>query len=96
MYLLAILPWRECEILKMRLGLNMSAHTAKEVGIHFGISGNRIRQLEARARDRICNYLLKQEGIENMSKKEIRNLVFILEALKSDLKSSPRSLHKTQ
>ncbi len=44
------LPHREAEILRLRFGLNGSqVYTLEEIGQRFGVSRERIRQLEARA-----------------------------------------------
>ncbi len=47
---LALLPPREQKILKMRFGLETGrAHTLEEVGQEFGVTRERIRQIEAKA-----------------------------------------------
>lgn len=48
------LPSREAEILRMRFGLDGSEPvTLEDIGAHFGVSRERIRQLEARALKRM-------------------------------------------
>ena len=47
---LGTLPAREAEILRMRFGINQEkAMTLEEVGGHYGITKERIRQIEAKA-----------------------------------------------
>jgi RNA polymerase primary sigma factor len=59
---LALLPPREQKILRMRFGLeNGRAHTLEEVGQEFGVTRERIRQIEAKA-------LKKLEKHESSSK----------------------------
>jgi RNA polymerase primary sigma factor len=44
------LPDREAQIIRLRFGLSGSeAYTLEEIGQQFGVSRERIRQLEARA-----------------------------------------------
>ena len=50
------LPSREAEILKMRFGINLEkAMTLEEVGSHYGLSKERIRQLENKAIRKLRN-----------------------------------------
>jgi RNA polymerase primary sigma factor len=45
-----VLSDREREVLEMRFGLNDGQdHTLEEVGKHFGVTRERIRQIEAKA-----------------------------------------------
>jgi len=47
---LAALTPREANILKMRFGIGMNSdHTLEEVGAQFGVTRERIRQIEAKA-----------------------------------------------
>jgi RNA polymerase primary sigma factor len=47
---LGLLNPREREVLEMRFGLNDGQdHTLEEVGQHFGVTRERIRQIEAKA-----------------------------------------------
>ncbi|MCH4560745.1 sigma-70 family RNA polymerase sigma factor [Mesorhizobium jarvisii] len=50
---IAELPSREQRILQMRFGINGDEHTLEEVGKVFGVTRERIRQLEARALQKI-------------------------------------------
>ena len=44
------LSYREAKVLKMRFGLNMNSdHTLEEVGKQFDVTRERIRQIEAKA-----------------------------------------------
>jgi len=57
------LPPREAEILRMRFGIDRnSVHTLEEVGQHFNISRERVRQIEARA----LRALRRQSNIEQL------------------------------
>ena len=63
------LPPREQKILKMRFGLEEyegQTHTLEEVGTEFGVTRERIRQIEAKALDRIRQHraLRKLEGMQ--------------------------------
>lgn len=56
---------REQKILEMRFGLNDGVtHTLKEVGQEFGVTRERIRQIEAKALERIqhSNLIQKLKG----------------------------------
>lgn len=58
--LLEQLPQRECRILRLRFGMeDDTCHTLHEVGRILGISGQRVRQLEQRALEK-----LRQMGVE--------------------------------
>jgi RNA polymerase primary sigma factor len=51
---LALLTPREEKILKMRFGIGqMSNHTLEEVGREFSVSRERIRQIEAKALEKL-------------------------------------------
>jgi RNA polymerase primary sigma factor len=51
------LPPREQKILEMRFGLiDGVAHTLEEVGQEFGVTRERIRQIEAKALEKIQNH----------------------------------------
>ncbi|PJF25187.1 MAG: RNA polymerase subunit sigma, partial [Phototrophicales bacterium] len=53
-YLLETLTPREAHILQLRFGLlNGRAHTLEEVGQQFGLTRERIRQIEGRALRRL-------------------------------------------
>ena len=44
------MPPREAQVLRMRFGIGMpSDHTLEEVGRQFGVTRERIRQIEAKA-----------------------------------------------
>jgi RNA polymerase primary sigma factor len=52
--MLEMLPPREAWILKLRYGLsNGKTHTLREVGLKFGVSRERIRQIETQAINRL-------------------------------------------
>jgi RNA polymerase primary sigma factor len=46
---LTALPPRDAEILQLRFGIGCTEHTLEEIGEHFAITRERIRQLENRA-----------------------------------------------
>ena len=47
---LATLTPREERVLRMRFGIGMNSdHTLEEVGLHFAVTRERIRQIEAKA-----------------------------------------------
>jgi RNA polymerase primary sigma factor len=50
---LAGLTPREQRILRMRFGIGMSDHTLEEVGKEFGVTRERIRQIEAKALEKL-------------------------------------------
>jgi RNA polymerase sigma factor (sigma-70 family) len=51
---LAALPEREAQILRLRYGLETDRpYTLKEIGAHFGLSRERIRQLERIALEKL-------------------------------------------
>ncbi|MCS7070641.1 MAG: RNA polymerase subunit sigma, partial [Anaerolinea sp.] len=53
-YLLSTLSAREAHVLSLRFGLrNNEAHTLEEVGQKFGLTRERIRQIEGRALRRL-------------------------------------------
>jgi RNA polymerase primary sigma factor len=59
---LAMLPAREAQILKLRYGLeNGEALTLKEVGLKFGVSRERIRQIEAQAIRRLRHPVIQDK-----------------------------------
>jgi len=62
---LSMLTEQEAKIIKMRFGIDLSdTYSLLEVGIAFGLSRERIRQIEARALDKLrkmnCNEVLKE------------------------------------
>ena len=60
---------REQKILKMRFGLEDGvSHTLEEVGKVFGVTRERIRQIEAKALEKIREHSKAQslEGFENL------------------------------
>ena len=59
---LALLPDREAQILKLRYGLeNGEALTLKELGLKFGVSRERIRQIEAQAIRRLRRPIIQDK-----------------------------------
>jgi RNA polymerase primary sigma factor len=66
--MLSILPKRSQNILKLRLGLDGEyPHTLEEVGTIFGVTRERIRQIELKAKERILEYI-QREHIEKLDK----------------------------
>jgi RNA polymerase primary sigma factor len=59
---LEMLPPREARILRLRFGLSSRrSHTLNEIGTKLGVSRERVRQIEAQAKDRIQRYGLKEQ-----------------------------------
>jgi RNA polymerase sigma-32 factor len=58
---LATLPDRERDILTQRQ-LTDQPKTLEELGVHYGISRERVRQLESRALDRLKKAVLSMAG----------------------------------
>jgi RNA polymerase primary sigma factor len=57
---LSPLPSKDREVLRMRFGLDDGCpRTLKDVGRHFGVSRERVRQIEARTMDRLRNPRVK-------------------------------------
>jgi len=64
---------REREILKYRMGLEGEyPHTLEEVGTIFGVTRERIRQVEAKAKRKLSNYLKEIEKEEQRQEEERR------------------------
>jgi len=64
---------REREILKYRMGLEGEyPHTLEEVGTIFGVTRERIRQVEAKAKRKLSNYLKEIEKEERQQEEERR------------------------
>ncbi|MDX2027666.1 MAG: sigma-70 family RNA polymerase sigma factor [Alphaproteobacteria bacterium] len=57
--ILHIFSARDAEILRMRLGINMDRESLEYIGDHFGLSRERVRQIEARAIRRIQKILIR-------------------------------------
>ena len=57
---------RECSVVKMRLGLDgEEEHTLEKIGEKFGVTRERIRQIESKALEKIrnhMNFLLATKG----------------------------------
>ena len=61
--MLSILSKREREIIKFRFGLDEGyPHTLEEVATVFGITRERIRQIESKTKAKLQKYLTKMEG----------------------------------
>ncbi len=59
--LLIKLSEREATVLKFRFGINCSEHTLEETGQHFGVTRERIRQIENMALKKLRRYILMDE-----------------------------------
>ena len=57
--LLMNLPEREKEILRMRFGFDGEAKTLEEIGRKIGVSRERVRQIEKRAKEKLKNKILR-------------------------------------
>ncbi len=70
---LAPLPDKEADILRRRLGLNGDEpQTLEQIGLHYGVTRERIRQLEVKAlkqiRERLPKHLRKRRGKQSQKK----------------------------
>jgi RNA polymerase primary sigma factor len=59
--LLIKLNEREATVLKFRFGINCSEHTLEETGRHFGVTRERVRQIECMALKKLRRYILMDE-----------------------------------
>ncbi len=59
-----MLPEREAEIIKMRFGIgNSMTYSLEDIGVKFGVSKERVRQLEFKALQRLKFILVKMEYV---------------------------------
>lgn len=55
------IPWREAQILRMRNGFDGKVYTLEEVSKKFGVTRERIRQMESKALERLRSKSLLKE-----------------------------------
>jgi len=66
--LLIILSEREATVLKFRFGINCNEHTLEETGKHFGVTRERIRQIEKIALKKLRRHI-------SLNEKDVRDIL---------------------
>jgi RNA polymerase primary sigma factor len=74
--LLDLLDSRESRILKLRFGIgNGEPMTLKAIGKRFGLTRERVRQMEQQALDKLCAVMSREFGEERVNPVRVRRRV---------------------
>lgn len=66
---------RELKILERRFGIrNGITHTLEEVGKEFGVTRDRVRQIEAKALEKIRQFIRSDNPFAKWAREEIKKL----------------------